>query len=96
MGLHENFELVILFLDCAVRYGKVLVAMVDDGKKAMLVGRVYECVGRGVASGGRRIRSRCCYLLLRFVKAMGGQGGGDIICKALNMVLGKLGGVALG
>ena len=61
----------------------------SQGKKSLLIGRVYECVGRGVASGGRRIRSRCCYLLLRFVKAMGGAGDGHIICKALSMVLGE-------
>jgi hypothetical protein len=89
IGFHSNHELLVLYLDIAVRYGKVLIAMKDESKKCVLIGRVYECIGRGIAGGRRRIRSRCCYLLLRFVKTMKGGGGNGIICSALSMVQGE-------
>ena len=62
---HQHNELVILYLDICVRYGKVLIGLKDDGRRDGLVRRIFECIGRTIEGGGGRIRSRLCYLMLR-------------------------------
>mmetsp|Transcript_10156 Transcript_10156/g.20809 ORF Transcript_10156/g.20809 Transcript_10156/m.20809 type:complete len:1005 (-) Transcript_10156:4-3018(-) len=86
---HQHYELVILYLDICVRYGKVLIGLKDVAKRDVLIGRIFECIGRSMEGGGERIRSRLCYLMLRFVKALGRGGlSSNVADCALQMVLG--------
>ena len=49
---HQHIELVILYLDICVRYGKVLIGMKDLTRRDSLIGKIFECIGRTMEGGG--------------------------------------------
>jgi exportin-T len=75
--LHSHREVLNLYYETAVRYHPLLKERPD------LLQKVLESItgSRGLQHGHPRVRSRCCYLLLRLVKSVGGSGGTNSVLR---------------
>ena len=66
---HPHREVLLLYYDLSVRYSLVLKELPE-----LLSGLLGALTGnRGLQHPHPRVRSRCCYFLLRLVKAVGGK-----------------------
>lgn len=66
---HPHREVLLLYYDLSVRYAKILKEMPD-----LLINLMGALSGsQGLQHSHPRVRSRCCYLLLRMVKSTGGK-----------------------
>jgi exportin-T len=65
---HGHFEILCWYYDVAVRYYPIF----QHSNHTILLSRVLDAMtgARGLQHGHARVRSRCCYLLLRLVKAI--------------------------
>lgn len=66
---HPHREVLLLYYDLSVRYAKILKEMPD--LLSNLLGGISG--NQGLQHQHPRVRSRCCYLLLRLVKSAGGK-----------------------
>jgi exportin-T len=66
---HQHREVLLLYYDLSVRYAKILKEMPD--LLSNLMGALSG--SQGLQHSHPRVRSRCCYLLLRMVKSAGGK-----------------------
>lgn len=67
---HPHREVLLLYYDLSVRYASLL----KDSPPELLSGLLGALSGdRGLQHPHARVRSRCCYLLLRLVKSVGAK-----------------------
>ena len=72
---HSHREVLTIYYETAVRYHPLLKQRSD------LLQVVLESLtgNRGLQHGHSRVRSRCCYLLLRLIKSLGGGGANSVL-----------------